>query len=332
MLNKIKFSVVCSVYNSEKYIEECILSVLNNTFSDWEFIILDDGSTDSTLSICKKYSEKHKRIRVYSNKNIGPYNERIIGFTLAKGDYVFNIDADDTFEPNAFEQLNCLIEKHEPDIIIFNEYRIVEGKKELLDKHTYKEVVFNDINSTLNIYFNDYLLMQGLHRKCFKRDILRGVDLSQRDSRMFEDGLFSLKLLLNSKSVLYINDCLYNYRDLNNDSLTKKYFMNIKFDFNIIKEKHILINNSATISAKNKQVFNSVLINILFGRLFYLFQTKNNEAISYKVVKDFCSDQNVSFVLKSKTSIKYLKKRFLILILLRMKLYNIVVFILKRKS
>ena len=124
MLNKIKFSVVCSVYNSEKYIEECILSVLNNTFSDWEFIILDDGSTDSTLSICKKYSEKHKRIRVYSNKNIGPYNERIIGFTLAKGDYVFNIDADDTFEPNAFEQLNCLIEKHEPDIIIFNVYLI----------------------------------------------------------------------------------------------------------------------------------------------------------------------------------------------------------------
>lgn len=304
------FSIVCSVYNSEKYIKDCLNSILSCSFSDWELIILDDGSTDSTGLICDNYAKKDSRIKVYHNNNIGPYNERIKGFLLSKGEYILNIDADDSFCTNVFDVLLTIISNNNPDLIIFNENVISEKANSKLDTNIYNETLLDDKNEIFKNYFKNYLLMQGLHRKCFKRSLLDDTfDLSPRDSRMFEDGLFSLKILSASYNVFFCNECLYNYREINDESLTKKFKKYESFDFGIVLEKLNMIDANSDLEKQTKDECLSQIMLLLIN--YVVLMSKNGS--QKKQIKKLRNNETIKKILKFKVSKRRLGKRRFVL-------------------
>ena len=113
------FSVIVPVYNVEKYLHECVDSILRQTFSDFELILVDDGSKDTSGNICDEYAAKDQRVKVIHKENGGQSTARNLGVKLAKGEYAVFLDSDDMFADNHFlEDLKNKSEKN-PDIIVF---------------------------------------------------------------------------------------------------------------------------------------------------------------------------------------------------------------------
>ena len=115
----IKISVIVPVYNIEPYIRECLDSIVNQTYSNLEIILVDDGSTDSSGLICDEYAQKNKRITVFHKPNGGLVSARKTGVLLATGEYVTYVDSDDWIETKAYEELAKIIEHYYPDILAF---------------------------------------------------------------------------------------------------------------------------------------------------------------------------------------------------------------------
>ena len=123
-----KFSIIVPTYNREKYIIKCIDSVLDQTYDNFEVIIIDDGSTDNTENLVKKYQDK--RIKYFKNENHGIGYSRNFGINKAKGDYIFFLDSDDYLEENMLEEVLNNIKNH--DILIFNYKEIYEVDNHIL--------------------------------------------------------------------------------------------------------------------------------------------------------------------------------------------------------
>ena len=126
-----KISVIMSVYNGQRFLNKTINSILNQTFSDFEFIIINDGSTDNTLQILKKYKEKHKKIKILNNnKNLGLTKSLNKGLKIAKGEYIARMDDSDISLPKRFQTQFDFLEKHK-DIFLVGvfEYNIDEKEK-----------------------------------------------------------------------------------------------------------------------------------------------------------------------------------------------------------
>ena len=120
----IMISVIVPVFNAEKYIENCILSILNQTYPHFELILIDDGSTDRSMSICQQFENKDQRIKVLHQSNQGVSSARNLGLLSARGDYITFVDADDTLEKEALETaLDFLVEKN-ADLVVYS-WRIV---------------------------------------------------------------------------------------------------------------------------------------------------------------------------------------------------------------
>ena len=123
-------SVIMPVYNVEKYITKAIQSVLNQTYKNFELILIDDGSTDKSRSICNDFKQKDNRINVVHQNNQGVSSARNKGIQIAKGDYIVFVDADDEISNNALETMYIEIVKTKVDIVITNYTRVsIEGKK-----------------------------------------------------------------------------------------------------------------------------------------------------------------------------------------------------------
>ena len=117
--NKVMISVICPVYNSEKYLRRCLDSVLNQTFHDWELICVNDGSSDNSAAILDEYAARDSRVRVINKKNGGASDARNYGMRAARGKYVFFLDSDDFIHPQIFEITSYIAEKNNDDMVVF---------------------------------------------------------------------------------------------------------------------------------------------------------------------------------------------------------------------
>jgi len=114
-----KISVIIPVYNTEKYLKECLESIINQTLTDIEIICINDGSTDNSLDILNSYANSDKRIKVFSQKNQGQGTARNYGMKIATGDYIHFMDSDDILELNTFEDSYRICEEKNLDFIFF---------------------------------------------------------------------------------------------------------------------------------------------------------------------------------------------------------------------
>ena len=124
-----KFSVVIPIYNTIQWIDRCLESIRIQTFTDFEALLVDDGSTDGSVAVCKKYAEIDKRFRLVCGTHAGPAAARNLGIRNAKGDYILFVDSDDEVEQNYFNNLQDAIGSDHPDICYVTRHFVVEKDK-----------------------------------------------------------------------------------------------------------------------------------------------------------------------------------------------------------
>ena len=139
------FSIIIPVYNVEKYLNKCVDSVLNQTFTDFEVILVDDGSPDNCPAICDSYAEKDKRVRVIHKQNGGLICARKSGLEAARGDYIGFVDSDDWIEENMYELFADMIKKYSPDMVLSDFY--FDRGKEIINSEQLFEQEFYDKKS-----------------------------------------------------------------------------------------------------------------------------------------------------------------------------------------
>lgn len=204
------FSVLVPVYNVELYIRESIESILNQSFRNFELILVDDGSTDKSGLICDEYAETDNRIKVIHNYNHGLLYTRRVAFAEAKGIYCVVVDSDDRIKSNALQVLYDYYQQYNSDCIIFGYERVYN--ENVLETITDSEVTH--LTNKRDIYMRVFLNTQynPICRKTFRRDLLDGRDYSSYyHLSLREDLLQSIEVLQNAKDVTFIPDVLYEY-------------------------------------------------------------------------------------------------------------------------
>lgn len=201
-------SIIVPVYNSEKYIEKCIDSILGQTYKNIEVLLIDDGSTDNSLEKCKLYADK--RIRVITGNNYGVSHARNIGLRNSNGEYIAFVDSDDYCERNMIETLVNLIQDKDLSIISSYSERVYNNVFDERDT-----VEFNAEEAIKELHIG--ILYQGqVWGKLFKKDIISTLRFEQ-NLFINEDMVFVQRYLTKCKSIIYQNDKLYFYR-INMDS------------------------------------------------------------------------------------------------------------------
>lgn len=128
MKDKIFFSVICPIYNAEKTLSFSVESIFKQSYKNWELVLIDDGSSDSSGQICDQLAKRDNRIKVIHKKNEGQAKARIDGITITEGDYLLFLDSDDYYEPNALEILNSkLVSSNLVDLIVYNAKKVLNN-------------------------------------------------------------------------------------------------------------------------------------------------------------------------------------------------------------
>lgn len=208
------FSVIVLGYNIEKFISECLNSVLSQTYDNFEVIIIDDGSTDNTGKICKEYEQNDSRVHYYFQENAGTTVARTHGYSLAKGDYVIAVDGDDTVNENWLETINnCLTEK-DYDCVFYNFYNWENGQ------HKPSNTVFSAIGQVEPVEMIKNVIETRNHplwNKAFKRELVlncNSIAAKLPKLSMNNDTIHIFYILANMKSSYVCDERLMNYRIL----------------------------------------------------------------------------------------------------------------------
>jgi glycosyltransferase involved in cell wall biosynthesis len=227
-----EISVIVAVYNTEKYLSKCVNSILKQTFSNFELILVDDGSKDKSSRICDDFAKKNKRVKVIHQNNSGQTVARQNGFLKSRGKYCLIFDSDDWLEPDALERMHKAITENNADMVMFDGYFNYDDKSivvrqqvrsGLYDKKQLKTELYPTMLYSGRFYY--FSVYAAMWNKLFKRELLEKNLLNvQTDIRIGEDGLTSFSSLLDSKRVFVMdNALLYHYRD-NNISITRSYY------------------------------------------------------------------------------------------------------------
>lgn len=213
-------SVVVPVYNAQRYLENCINSVLKQSNSNWELLLIDDGSTDNSGIICDKYAEDNKNVLAFHKKNEGQFLTRRFGIQKSTGDYIGFLDADDFLDKEYVRELiDCVEKKGCPDVICF-EYAYW---KETIIKEYHLKIkdaqknYFNGPESRKYVYRQmiDGTLTGSLWSKVFRAEIIKNTEIDTtvvENKRFAEDTFQSFNVLAHAESILYFNKILYFYR------------------------------------------------------------------------------------------------------------------------
>lgn len=225
-----KFSILVPVYNVEQYLEQCVESLLNQTYSgEYEIILVDDGSTDSSGKMCDKYAENNPdKIKVIHKENGGLVSARQAGIEVATGEYSLFVDSDDFVELNLLETIYELTNKYSKISLINFAMNYFDGTNKIPKKNCFcsKETLFKNENKK-DVYeaLISTSYVTSLCLKAVKTDILKNdpTDFSlYYDKNMAEDWFRSIYLLTASDKIVYINTPLYNYRT-NNASISRSF-------------------------------------------------------------------------------------------------------------
>lgn len=221
------FSVVIPVYNSEKYLNECIESVFAQTCTDYELILVDDESTDRSVQICDEWKRKYpEKIQVIHQKNTGVYIAKRNGINASHGKYLYVMDNDDLIvSKTAFETIRDRICEYECDLIIFNATDNIETGHLLCNIPFADKELFE--GEKLQVIYDEYLKSKNLHHiwmMVFKRELFDGDFEYTENYRMLRDGpLLILPILSRASRVMYLQDTFYYWRVQNQNSASKHY-------------------------------------------------------------------------------------------------------------
>lgn len=302
-----KISIIIPVYNTEKYLAQCLESVINQTYSNIEIIIVNDGSTDSSGMICREYKNKDNRIRYYEINNSGVSFARNFGLEKSTGQYIMFVDSDDFIELNALELIEKCIKDN--DLLIYGYDRVYRNRRinqlecsKVINLLNLREVIFDNDN------IGGYLC-----NKVFRADIIKNNDIKLDENIHYcEDLMFVSQYAKYVKNVFYIKNVEYHYR-MRKSSVT----------FNFSSEKNITILNAfeKMIELNSDNIYIKRLLQYKYLNCYYSFNKEilKNKKINYHII------ENEKLVLKD---LKIKGKKYFIYIL--NKKFKIIYILLKK--
>ena len=282
-------TIVINVYNCEKYINKCLECIVNQTYKNLEILIINDGSTDNTLSICRKY--KDPRIRIKTTENLGLSLSRNVGIDNAKGEYLYFIDADDFIEVDTIEYLYKLIKKYNVDIAtcksmdIYNYDYEVKNKKEKVVFLSNKEMLIKIL------LFQDRAV--AFWNKLIKKELFN--DLRFED-RIINDLSYTYKLVLKSETIIFSNQIKHYYLRHSESITGKKESMDrIKDQYDVLYQRYNYI----------KKIYPKLIENniCILQNIIKLYIRENNQ------IESFLVEQNSFSLYKQVFSFKIIKSR-----------------------
>jgi len=222
-----KISIIVPVYNVENYLNYCVDSLLRQTYTDFEILLIDDGSKDNSGKLCDELKNKDERISVYHKPNGGLSDARNFGIEHSKGDFYLFIDSDDALHPDFCKVLMEKQEQYNADIVstkmtLFSDYGMISefDKKE----HNHSEKIFHG-NEILTQYFNPTngirCIHHGLCMKLYKKELFK--DLRFAVGRLHEDLYITHQLLNLSNCFVFVDLPYYYYFQKNTNSICKNY-------------------------------------------------------------------------------------------------------------
>ena len=197
-------SIIIPVYNVEMYLKRCLDSVLVQTYEKYEVIIVNDGSTDGSLEICKRYSENYEKINFYNQTNQGVSEARNLGLSKAKGELVCFIDADDFVSDIYIETLYMNMVNENADISMCNSTR-----ESVFDENGDSKTMKWDNENAIMQFLQNEKFDATVGGKLFKKSVLRNLRFEK--IKIGEDQIFLFQALENSQSVVYSDVRLYCY-------------------------------------------------------------------------------------------------------------------------
>ncbi|MFC4687560.1 glycosyltransferase family 2 protein [Epilithonimonas pallida] len=240
-------SLIVPVYNVSLYLKRCIESILVQDFNTFELILVNDGSTDNSLDICKHYANQDSRIRVIDQPNGGVSNARNKGLEVANGEFICFIDSDDWVEPNYLSSFVSFYQTTYTDLIISNVVNQKNNSK--TNNKPFVERLIQSESFVPEDFFNgnDFILENTPFAKLFKKSIIDDNNIRFNiNLKNGEDFIFVLQYALVCKKIDFINSYTYNYNKESDSSVTQKYFKNYykqvkdtkKAYFDIVRKYH----------------------------------------------------------------------------------------------
>jgi glycosyltransferase EpsH len=280
-----KVSIIVPIYNSELYVKACIDSLVKQTYQNIEIILIDDGSTDNSLKICKQYNDS--RIKIFTQENLGVANSRNKGMELATGDYLMFVDADDWIEENTIELIMHKISLNDDDILFYNffkDYNNSEKKNRAYDEnYNFKDhVILKKLKERIVAPFfkNKVVDESGLNytwNKLIKREIIGDTKFHMTNLKAYgEDMLFILELLNKTNKIRFYNEYLYHYR-IHNESAT------FKFNDDIMMVSEILSDKLNSFDINNQVIYSRIFYNLIKEMNLYIFNKKLNLSLKKRI-------------------------------------------------
>ena len=262
-----KVSVIIPVYRAEKFIHECIESVLNQTHTDLELILVDDGSPDNSGAICDEYALKDNRIKVFHQQNGGVCAARNKGLDMATGDYILFLDSDDYMPKDALETLYNDATQNDADIAIGRIFCNTESAE--FDNNLQ---VWTGTEALIKAS-EDHPALYGCWSKLFKRELVEDVRFVE-GRKVHEDGYFLFLTLIKLPTITVRNKCTYIYRynpdSASHEAFSEKYF-DVLYFFN--EKKKIVDEQFPELSEK----FNNKLVKAHITMLHLFCKTKEKK-------------------------------------------------------
>jgi glycosyltransferase involved in cell wall biosynthesis len=224
-----KVSVIVPVYNVEQYIHACVDSILGQTLTELELILINDGSQDKSGEICNDYSQKDNRVIVIHKKNGGPSSARNLGIRTARGEYIGFVDSDDTIDKEMYKSMYEVASKTKSEIIAcgYTEINKFNGTEKYfntpLNGNLYMEGRMTKNNLETLLINNKILGYTSLCNKLYKRSYILKTRLFINERiKIAEDECFNLIALSKANRISAINECFYKYRRINSESIMNK--------------------------------------------------------------------------------------------------------------
>lgn len=263
MLSSPLISVIVPIYNSDKYLDECIRSIRKQSYSNLEIILVNDGSTDRSLEICMSHKENDGRIKIINQRNQGVCSARNRGLKIAKGDYVAFVDSDDFIDNKMYEILLKDIRKFNADISRCRAYIYERDGKIRNARKTQENILYSTPKEIMEAYIEGKVSI-GVWDKLFKRDVLNGIEF--KEDIFNEDAVFVWDVCQNISKIVYTSLQLYHHMKRTDNSLTLVSF----------NEKHLTLDEYSRIQMENilkkGNNYKNIAINFRFNSLIHILK------------------------------------------------------------
>ena len=266
-----KVSIIMPIYNAEKYLAKSLDSIISQNYKNLEIILINDGSTDMSLSKLIKYSEKYEFVKIINQKNRGVSAARNIGINESKGEYIYFLDSDDYLELDAMEYCYNAAKKYNLDIVSFDAKSFVDNEYEgskLIENYDRSKILDSIVMKGSEFF--EYLVENRAYENpiwlnFYRREFLVKNNLYFHENIIHEDEIHTLKTVISANRAMYIPKQFFNRRVRGNSIMTTKLGYKNAYSMKIVSKE------GYDFYIENKGKFSNNIDNILIDKIRYFY-------------------------------------------------------------